>query len=100
MVYLTIIIKIPASGYCINKKLTLHLLKQLNKYNMKKLFILAVIAGAFSMTSCKKDFTCECTVSGQTTPIELKNVKKVDATAACKTWNTSYSAQGGSCKLK
>ncbi|MBL7765846.1 MAG: hypothetical protein JNJ58_07130 [Chitinophagaceae bacterium] len=68
---------------------------------MKKLFILAVVAGAFTMTSCKKDWTCECTNStGTKTSIEITNVKKVDAKTACTAWNTTYAASGGSCSLK
>jgi len=67
---------------------------------MKKLFILAVVAGAFTMTSCKKDWTCECKNSTGTYPITMTNVKKADAKKACDTWNTTYAASGGSCSLK
>lgn len=67
---------------------------------MKKIFILAVVAGAFTMTSCKKDWTCECKNSTGTYPITFTKVSKADAKKACDTWNTTYSASGGSCSLK
>jgi len=52
------------------------------------------------MTSCKKDWTCECKNSTGTYPITLANVKKADAKKACDTWNTTYAVSGGSCTLK
>ena len=65
---------------------------------MKKLFILAVIAAGFTMTSCKKDYTCSCTVPGQSAPVEYKytKVKKADAETACKAANVG----GIPCTLK
>ncbi len=68
---------------------------------MKKILILAIVAGAFGMVSCKKDRTCSCT---GTYPIEIpmnKTTKK-DATTACDLAQTNYNKVGGSttCKLK
>ena len=65
---------------------------------MKKLLILAVIAGAFSLTSCKKDYTCSCTITGSSTPIDYKwtKITKKDAKAACDKLNQS----GVNCSLK
>ena len=65
---------------------------------MKKLFILAVIAAGFTMTSCKKDYTCSCTITGSTTPIEYKwtKITKKDATAACD----ALKIGGANCTLK
>ena len=56
---------------------------------MKKLLILAVIAGSFTMTSCKKEYTCVCTINGSST--EVKSGVK-DAKTWCET--STY------CKLK
>lgn len=70
---------------------------------MKKLFILAVIAGAFSMTSCKKDYTCECKNSAGTVEFTYtQNSSKAKAKTWCTAWNTTYTAgtSGGSCSLK
>lgn len=36
-----------------------------------------------SLTSCKKDSQCECTVNGQTNPIPIDNMTKSDAKDAC-----------------
>lgn len=67
---------------------------------MKKVLLLAIVATAFGMTSCKKDYTCECTIGGQTSSSVMKNVKKADAKTACETLNTSAKISGGSCSLK
>ncbi len=58
---------------------------------------------ALTMTSCKKDYTCECklTMFGETSTSTTlyKNVKKKDAESACNSLNTQASAFG-SCALK
>lgn len=60
---------------------------------MKKLLILAVIAGAFTMTSCKKIYTCVCTVGGSTTEVKSPTkLSKKNAETWCET--STY------CKLK
>ena len=67
---------------------------------MKKLFILAVVAIGFTMTSCKKDYTCACT-GAVTIDIPIQNAKKGDAEDACKAAQTTYSAAGSTtCTLK
>lgn len=64
---------------------------------MKKLLILAVIAGSFTMTSCRKVYKCACTSGGTTTEYSTGvKVKKADA----KTWCTALGAGGASCSLK
>lgn len=68
---------------------------------MKKLLVLAIIAGAFTMTSCKKEYTCTCTTAG--TSVDYKTgskVKKSDATKWCDAYDASAKIGGGSCKLK
>jgi hypothetical protein len=73
---------------------------------MKKLLLVAAVA-AFTMTSCKKDYTCECTVTtggisvvGTTT---VKDTKK-KAKETCEKGTTSSSVLGISstttCKIK
>lgn len=61
---------------------------------MKKLLILAAIFGAFTLTSCKKIWTCSCTVAGITTEVKSsKKMSKSEAKDWCNT-NNNY------CKLK
>ena len=70
---------------------------------MKKLLTLAVILGAFSMTSCKKDYVCECKDAAGTVDFTYnQNSSKAKAKTWCTLFNTSYSASepGGSCSLK
>lgn len=57
----------------------------------------AVVAMLFS--SCKKDYTCSCTIAGITTKATIANASKKDATDACDASNTSAALVGGSCKL-
>jgi hypothetical protein len=66
---------------------------------MKKLFILAVVAIGFTMTSCKKEYTCACTVSGTTTEVKSgTKLTKKDAEAWCE--KSTNGIAGVSCKLK
>jgi hypothetical protein len=64
---------------------------------MKKL-IIAVAAVAF-LASCKKDYTCDCTIAGVTTKADLGKQKKDDAEATCNTSDTAAKLLGGSCTL-
>jgi hypothetical protein len=68
---------------------------------MKKLMLVAVVA-AFGMVSCKKDYTCECTVSGATLKVEYSKVKKKDAETSCDSAETTYKQAdaSASCTLK
>lgn len=61
---------------------------------MKKVFILAAVGGLFFVTSCKKTYTCECTVLGTTTSVEAEFKKKADAEAWCE------DDSAGLCSLK
>ncbi len=64
---------------------------------MKKVLLLAIIATAFGMTSCKKDYTCTCTTTVYDTDVTPNTIltgpittsttiedKKSDATTACE----------------
>ncbi|GAA4462103.1 hypothetical protein GCM10023093_08010 [Nemorincola caseinilytica] len=73
---------------------------------MKKLFPLMVVAVAASMfTSCKKDYTCTCTITtGSTTvtqPYALGKQSKSDAKDACDKMSATYTTalSTASCKL-
>lgn len=54
-------------------------------------FAVLMIVG---LSSCKKEYTCECTVGGQTTTLTAKFSKKADA----ETWCEDNGA--GFCELK
>lgn len=64
---------------------------------MKKIVTIVAVAlfGALVLPSCKKDYTCTCTVGGVTTSTEIKNAKKSDAKAACEYLNIA----GANCSL-
>lgn len=68
---------------------------------MKKIiFTLAVVAfAAVSFTSCKKDYTCTCTILGQTSSTTYEKTTKDDAQTKCDQANTASAILGGSCKL-
>lgn len=73
---------------------------------MKKIVTIAAVAllGAIVLPSCKKDYTCSCTVTGMgiTTTAEGKTGKmsKKDAKAECD--KGDYSANGitSECEIK
>jgi hypothetical protein len=73
---------------------------------MKKITFLAIVAVAATLGSCKKDYSCECTVpaSGstpaQTYTYELKDVKKKDAKDACNSAGNVWILVGGTCAIK
>lgn len=73
---------------------------------MKKIAIVAAVAilGAVVLPSCKKDYKCTCTYTqsgaSQSLSVDLKNVTKKDAKAACEGYNSVYAAYAGiSCNL-
>lgn len=58
---------------------------------------LALVAFAFTFTSCKKDWTCVCTVDGVTLPgVTIADKTKSDAKDACEKDNSAII----DCKLK
>lgn len=68
---------------------------------MKKT-LLTLAAGAFllSFASCKKDYTCTCTIPGSDPEVlEIKDAKKGDAKDACDAFGLLYTFAGGSCDL-
>jgi hypothetical protein len=82
---------------------------------MKKIAILTILAAGVAFTACKKDKTCECTMtstSGSTTTtspvdvIEIKDIKGGEAKSWCQkssgtsTSGTVTSSWTNDCKLK
>lgn len=67
---------------------------------MKKVLAIACVGMfAFGLTSCKKDYTCECTYNGQVIASETAKMKKKDA----EEWCEGSSSAGGAtvtCSLK
>lgn len=57
---------------------------------MKKLTPLVMIAafGAMMFASCKKDYTCDCKLGGESVmKYEIKDAKKKDAEKACESYS-------------
>jgi len=69
---------------------------------MKKLVlsIAALALVATTMTSCKKEYTCSCTILGTTTDTKLEKMSKSDAEAKCNEAGTAAAIFGGSCSIK
>ncbi len=61
---------------------------------MKKVLAILAVAGIIGATSCKKEYTCECTVLGTTTSTTAEFKKKADAEEWCE------DGSGGVCELK
>ena len=69
---------------------------------MKKALLIAAVAG-FVMTSCKKDYTCECTTTVGTitsTSSTTINGKKDDVKTACEKSNSSSTTLGITSSVK
>lgn len=74
---------------------------------MKKVLTVSIISACIAMlsfSSCKKDYTCECTFTAPTPAITLSFDKSShkDATDACSSAETTYKSvdPGASCTLK
>ena len=72
---------------------------------MKKIFIAVAVIGfiATVSSSCKKDYTCECTVNGTVQPpATITNTTKSDANKACSDIESTYkiNATSATCTLK
>jgi hypothetical protein len=66
----------------------------LNFFDMKKVLYSAAIIGLFSLSSCKKDYSCDCevTVMGQTTTssAKIEDSSNSDAKEACDAIEAGY----------
>ena len=69
---------------------------------MKKVIGVAAFAvlGMVALSSCKKDYTCECTIGGSTSSTVYEDVKKSDAESSCTALSNTAAIIGGSCSLK
>lgn len=71
---------------------------------MKKLLSIAVVSAALiSLSSCKKDYTCECTSTSSESvlsTLQIPDSKKSDAQSACDAWEAQYAILGLTCELK
>lgn len=68
---------------------------------MKKVLLIAAVA-AFAMTSCKKDYTCECKALGTTASAQIVDAKKKDAQKACDDTQAGWKIldDSATCELK
>jgi hypothetical protein len=58
---------------------------------MKKfLFVIVSAALLMSFQSCKKDYTCKCTLTAGNVDIAYTKVKKSDAQESCDAAETTY----------
>ena len=71
----------------------------LKTISMKKVYMMLAVC-AIALASCKKDYTCSCTVNGVTTDNPIKDAKKADAEDACDALSVIAAIGGGSCDLK
>jgi hypothetical protein len=69
---------------------------------MKKIIAIAAL-GVFTLASCKKDYTCECTSTvfgiSSTVSSTIKNTKK-KAEEACTAGSTTANGATTTCKIK
>ena len=69
---------------------------------MKKIIAIAALS-VFVLASCKKDYTCECTTTGNgqtATASSTVNATKNDAKEACEGGSTSGSGYTTTCAIK
>lgn len=70
---------------------------------MKKITLLAAVIIAASFASCKKDYTCECTTSGNGSSITTTstvNGKKKDVKTACENGSSTFGSVTTVCSIK
>ena len=56
---------------------------------MKKVLILASVLFVFGMTSCKKDYSCDCTLTNGSVSAQYSGVKKSEAEDGCAELETA-----------
>lgn len=69
---------------------------------MKKSILIGGLAmfAVVALASCKKDYTCNCTVNGNPVTLQIKDAKKKDAQESCDESEKTYSQAGtASCTL-
>lgn len=61
---------------------------------MKKVLLFVAVVAVAGLTSCKKNWDCECTIFGSPVTTKTAKLTKADAKKACE------DASAGMCKLK
>ncbi|MEZ4890578.1 MAG: hypothetical protein R2779_08495 [Crocinitomicaceae bacterium] len=67
---------------------------------MKKVFFIALAFGALTLTSCKKDWSCECSSGGNAVTSTIKDMTHKDAKEQCDKGDFSGFGVELECKLK
>ena len=71
---------------------------------MKKLVVIAAVAALGMMTSCKKEYTCECTYSGGgvsgTVSQTFSKMKKKEAKDKCDSYDDTSNGTTAECSIK
>ena len=72
---------------------------------MKKLILIASFGmfGVLTLGSCKKDWTCQCTMEGTLLPYSennTKNMTRQQAKTSCEKNNTTIPGASVDCRLK
>ena len=62
-------------------------------------FVISTFFISITSLSCKRNFTCTCTVGDKPEVYDIRNSKKKDAKAECDDWTKKYTDAGGSCVL-
>jgi hypothetical protein len=67
---------------------------------MKKLALFGALGLALSLTSCKKDWDCVCSVGGFSSTTVIKDSTRKEAKDSCSDLDTQAKIINGSCSLK
>ena len=62
-----------------------------------KIFVSIFILSFIYFTSCKKNYTCECSFKNIKTVHTIENQTKKNATIICNDYNTPWQDANGSC---
>jgi len=66
---------------------------------MKKSILFSAAFGLLALSSCRKDYTCDCTLDGYTQYLPIPDSKEKDVESMCDVWKAEYALDGGSCVL-
>lgn len=68
--------------------------------NQNKQLIFSFFISILLLTSCKRNWVCECQTKTTVVPVDITNSKKEEAKAICEKYNYGIYSQTGGCKLK
>ncbi len=67
---------------------------------MKKIFVLIGVVGALTLSSCKKDWTCQCTDNnGATNYHDVPNATISDANRTCNDFESNSGGTYNNCSI-